>query len=184
MQEINITHEKMREFKKTRIKKYLETKCNCEIEINENIIHIKSDPYTEFTVKNVIHAFGRGFDLETAENLFNENCYFSSINIKILFNSKKRIVQIKARLIGREGKAKAYIERTSGAKISVYGGSVSFIGNVEQISEAEIAINSILNGFKHGIAYANMQRYHKKNKVKNRKFAKLYSLIENNENKQ
>lgn len=165
MQEININREKAREFKKNRLKERIEAKCNCKINIIENTVIINADPYNEFIAKNIIHAFGRGFNIDAAECLLQEDYYFSSINIKNLFKSKERIRQVKARLIGRDGKAKNYIEKLSNTKISIYGNTISFIGDMEGISEAEIGINSIIYGFNHGIAYAKMQKQHKKNKL-------------------
>ncbi len=163
MQEINISYKKLYEFKKKDISSILEKDYSCKIDINENLIYISADPYNEFLVKNIILAFSRGFDLNTAKLLENENFYFSQINIKQAFGSKKRLMQVKARIIGKDGKAKKYIERITGVKMCVYGNTVSFIGNTDQIEEAEIAVNNIMNGFNHGSAYAKMQTQHRKN---------------------
>ena len=174
MQEINISYKKLSEFRKKEIKQILEKDYNCKIEFNENIIYITAEAYIEFLVKNIIQAFSRGFDIKTAKLLENENCYFSQINIAQMFSSKKRLLQVKARIIGKEGKAKNYIERITGVKLSIYGNSVSFIGDSKQIEEAEIAINSIINGFNHGSAYARMQKQHKKNLLEKHKLQNKY----------
>ncbi len=73
MQEINISYKKLYEFKKKDISSILEKDYSCKIDINENLIYISADPYNEFLVKNIILAFSRGFDLNTAKLLENEN---------------------------------------------------------------------------------------------------------------
>ena len=50
------------------------------------------------------------------------------------------------------------------AHISIYGDTVSMIGDITQISEAETAINTIIDGGTHRTAYLRMEAMHRKNK--------------------
>lgn len=137
--------------------------CKCEIRItSDDIVEIKGDAYSEFIAKNIIYAFGRGFDISTASKLINNDYYFTSIDLEQRFGSEKRITQIKARVIGREGKIKKYIETVSSAKLSIYGNTISFIGTIDDVSVAEVAVNTILDGGTHRLAYTRMETAHRK----------------------
>jgi ribosomal RNA assembly protein len=131
----------------------MESVCNCKIEIESDRLCITGTPYSEFLAKNIVFAFGRGFDINIARLLSNENYYFSSIDLKHALGSEKRIKQIKARIIGQNGRTKSYIENVSAAKMSVYGDTVSFIGN-----------NTLIGGGTHKLAYLRMEAAHRKNK--------------------
>ena len=50
------------------------------------------------------------------------------------------------------------------AHISVYGDTISIIGDITQIAEAETAINTIIDGGTHRLAYIKMEAMHRKNK--------------------
>jgi ribosomal RNA assembly protein len=112
----------------------------------------------------MLQAFGRGFDIETACKLNDMDYYFASIDLEQLVNSEKRKKQVKARIIGREGRTKKYIEEVSGAKISIYGDTASFLGTIDEINEAETAVNTLIDGGTHRLAYARMEAAHRKNK--------------------
>ena len=133
-------------------------KLKCDIEIsNGNEVSISGDAYDEFNARNVITAFGRGFDLEIAYKLLSEEYMFESINLKEEFKSENHRQRIKARVIGEGGKAKTYIEETSEAYLSIYGNTVSFIGTLEQIKMAKAAVEVLLEGGTHKSAYKVME---------------------------
>lgn len=138
-------------------------RCKISIEVHGGVT-IDGEAFEEYLARNVLYAFGRGFDIKSAELLLDENYYFSYLNIKDYVNSKNRIKVIKARLIGSEGRAKKYIETVSSAKVSVYGDTVSFIGSIEQIKEATAAAKTIIEGGSHKLAYKRMEATHRKNK--------------------
>jgi ribosomal RNA assembly protein len=138
--------------------KEIESKLNCSIRImNENEIEIEGEPYAEYNAKNVISAFGRGFDMQTALKLLSEDYFFSIINLKDIFKNKDQIHRIKSRVIGKEGKSKNYIEEVSGAIISIYGNTISFIGTTDELKIASTAINILIEGGTHKKAYRSME---------------------------
>jgi ribosomal RNA assembly protein len=144
----------------------VERLCKCGITIEDDgaISILADDGYSEFVAKNILFAYGRGFDMKTAELLEKENYYFTSIDVGQLFDSEKRIRQIMARIIGESGKTKTYIENVSGAKLSIYGDTISFIGSQSQIDEAKTAVSTLVEGGTHKLAYARMEAAHRKNK--------------------
>ncbi|MCL5433842.1 MAG: KH domain-containing protein [Candidatus Marsarchaeota archaeon] len=168
MQEVYITEEKVRQIKAQKATfNSLQTQFNCKIDIvDKNTIRINADnAFNEYILKDVIFAFGRGFDLATARKLIEDGEFFSIIDLGSIFKKKKQIYRIKARIIGKNGKTKLYIESVSGVKISIYGDTVAFIGTENGIHEAETAVNLIIKGKNHKTAYKHMEATHRKNNI-------------------
>lgn len=168
MQQIYIPNERMKAIKKdTSIIRSVSKACDCKINIAEDdMIEINGkDSFSEFTARNIIYAYGRGFEPRIALMLTNPDKYFKVIDIDDIISNEKRVKQIKARIIGENGRTKRYIEEVSAAHISVYGDTVSIIGNIEQISEAETAVNTLIEGGTHKLAYIRMEAQHRKNKA-------------------
>lgn len=144
----------------------LQKRLNCKIEVNgENEVVIEGEAYEEYNARNVMNAFGRGFDVKTALKLLQEDFFFNSINLKDEFKNSKSIHRIKARLIGLDGKTKTYVEEVSGVSISIYGNTISFIGNVEDIKIANAAIDVLLEGGTHKKAYTIMEKMRRKSRL-------------------
>ena len=142
--------------------------CRCKIEFaGDDALEIEStenDAYAEFNAKNVVYAYGRGFEPHIAETLVHDDKYFSTMDIGDVGNSK-RVGQVKARIIGENGKTKNYIESVSGARIAVFGDTISFIGTYSEIEEAEVAVRTLVDGGTHKLAYLRMETAHRKNKA-------------------
>ncbi len=136
----------------------LRDRLKCRIELEENDVSIEGEPYDEYNAKNVIQAFARGFDLNKAYRLLNEDVFFRQINLKDLFRSREQLARVKARIIGEKGKAKEYIESVSGADIAVFGGTVSTIGTVDELKVANAAIQVLIDGGMHRTAYIVMDK--------------------------
>lgn len=141
----------------------LSERLKCEIRIEgENEVVISGEPYEEYNARNVVTAFGRGFDVNNALKLLSDNYFFKSINLKEIFKNKEKIIRIEGRIIGKDGKSKEYIESVSGAQISIFGGTVSLIGTNEEITIAEAAINVLIDGGTHKKAYRVMEAARKR----------------------
>jgi len=167
MEEVYIPQERSNILRKRpKMLKKLGELCNCNISIEElNCVRIEGDGYGEFMAREVIQAFGRGFGLRMAELLLKDGYYFSSISMRDITNSRKRIRNMRARLIGTNGRAKRYMENVSGALIAVYGDTISFIGTSKAIEEAETAARTIMEGSSHRLAYSRMEAAHRKHKL-------------------
>jgi len=144
---------------KERIEKKSGTKILIDSENGEVTIERGSaDPLTELKVINIIRAVGRGFSSENALKLFNDEYYFELINIKDYAKTQKHVIRLKARVIGSRGKTRSIIEELSGAKVSVYGNTVSIIGDVEQAQIARKAVDMLLSGSEHSVVYRYLER--------------------------
>ena len=138
--------------------------CKITLDVNDDVVEIKGEAYGEYIARNVIYAFGRGFEMDVASKLSEDDYYFNSIDLGQVL-SDKRLKQVKARIIGEEGRTKRYIEEVSGSKLSVYGDTVSLIGTIDEINEAETALNTLIEGGTHRLAYKKMEAAHRKNKM-------------------
>lgn len=155
--------EKLRESKK--LVERLEKECSCKISFGDgNYLDVTGDAFGEYTARNVLFAFGRGFDERVAFKLLNDKYYLSTIDLMQIFKNKNRMREIKARIIGIGGKTKRYIETVSSADLSIYGGTVCIIGDMKAIHEAEAAVKTLINGGSHRKAYERMEAQHRGDK--------------------
>ena len=69
--------------------------------------------------------------------------------MELAFKSQKSISRIKARIIGRNGKIKNYLEKALNIYISIYGRTVSIIGEPETVQIGREAIEKLIKGTMH-----------------------------------
>jgi ribosomal RNA assembly protein len=144
-------------------KNEVEAVLKCKIEIVEgNEITIKGEAYDEYNAKNVIQAFGRGFEMAQAYKLLKDDYFFKFTNLKDFLGNEEQIRRIKARIIGTDGKTKLYIEEISGVDLSIYGNTIGMIGKVEEMNIASAALQVLIEGGTHKKAYSIMERMRRK----------------------
>lgn len=115
------------------------------------------DSLAVIRTKEIMKAFGRGFELEDALNLVDEDFSLEIITISDFNKSRKRQIEMKGRIIGTQGKSKDIIEKFSGAKIALYGKTVSIIGRWDNIRLAREAIEMLLSGAKHSTVFMYLE---------------------------
>jgi ribosomal RNA assembly protein len=117
------------------------------------------DPLTVMKVTDLVRAVGRGFSPERALRLLDDDEYFEVIDIRDYVGKKtSHVVRIRARVIGTDGKTRRLIEDLTGAFVSVYGSSVSIIGNSIQMPVARTAVDMLLRGSEHSTVYKYIER--------------------------
>ena len=166
MQQVYIPKERVDELKKRKeFVERVEKECSCSVKFGVgNYLDLVGDAYGEYTAKNILFAFGRGFDERTALRLLEDKYYLSTIDLMQIFKNKNRMHEIKARIIGVNGKTKRYIETVSSAHLSIYGGTVCIIGDMKAVHEAEAAIKTLINGGSHRKAYERLEAQHRSDK--------------------
>jgi len=108
---------------------------------------------------NVVRAIGRGFSPENAFLLLGEEQLLDVIKVSDLIGGgEKSLKTKKGRVIGRKGLAREEIEKATGAKISVFGKTISIIGSPEAVEIARKAIEMLLEGAKHKTVIAYLKR--------------------------
>ncbi len=154
------------------VKRKIESKMKVELDIDskEGDVFIEGeDSVAVFETVSIIKAIGRGFNPEVAFLLFNEDYSFDLLNMQdYIGNSKKHMMRIKGRVIGREGKARKMIEQATETHISVYGKTIGIVGEVQNVAIARQALEMLLEGAPHGNVFKWLE--HKKRDLIRREF--------------
>ncbi len=108
---------------------------------------------------NIIRAVGRGFSPEKAMRLMDDDVFLEVIDMREFTGKKKNSVRrIRGRIIGTKGKTRRLIEELSGAEVSVYGNTVSIIGDFLEMDIAKNAVTMLLSGSEHSTVYRYLER--------------------------
>ena len=99
------------------------------------------DPTTILRARDVVLAIARGFSPNRALALVEDDIVLDIIDLRETFGKNEReIARLKGRVIGREGKIRRLIEEMTDAKVSVYGHTISMLGEYETVTAAREAI--------------------------------------------
>jgi ribosomal RNA assembly protein len=155
------------------VKNEIERRCSVTLEINGETGDVQMSYEAEslkegdpFKAQEVITAIARGFSPQRAFNLFEEGRALLTIDLRRFSGkSENSLARIKSRLIGSDGKARKLIEQLSGTEISIYGHTVSIIGDSEKSKVAEEALVKLASGGTHKAAYQMLQKYRSKQKL-------------------
>jgi ribosomal RNA assembly protein len=117
------------------------------------------DPTTVLRAKDVVVAIARGFSPQRALGLTDDDIVLDIIDLRETFGRNERdIARLKGRVIGREGKIRRLIEEMTNAKVSVYGHTISMIGDYETVTAAREAIEMLLKGKQHSTVYKLLRK--------------------------
>lgn len=131
------------------------------------------DPSTILRARDVVTAVGRGFSPERAMALIDDDIVLDVIDLRDLFGkSESDINRIKGRVIGSEGKMRRLLEEMTDARVSVYGSTISMIGEFGAVSAARQAIEMLIKGKQHSSVYKFLRRT--KSESKKRKTLELW----------
>ena len=147
--------------RKGEIKKRLQklTKIRIQVDSKEGDITISGqDALRLFDAKEVIKAIGRGFNPEVAQLLLKQDYGLEIFNLSDYAKSKNTLNRLRGRVIGSEGKSREIIEHLTGAYLSVYGKTISIIGEIQALSNARTAIEMLLRGSPHRNVYQWLER--------------------------
>lgn len=138
----------------------LEELTQLKIGFNDEVSIEGDDSLTIFRMKEVVKAFGRGFDLDTAINLLDDEWKLELIEIQDFFGkSRDRLITLKGRVIGKGGKTKMMIENLADVKLSVYGKTVGIVGQWDRVAIAKEAVEMLLSGSMHSTIYRFLERH-------------------------
>lgn len=115
-----------------------------------------------WTLEKVIKAVGRGFNPEIARLLEQDDYDFDMIDLSDYARSKKDMIRLRGRIIGREGASKNMLETKTGAYIIVYGKTVSFIAKLEVVEMIRNALEMLLKGARHVTVYKYLDKENQK----------------------
>ncbi|OPY29692.1 MAG: KH domain protein [Methanomassiliicoccales archaeon PtaU1.Bin030] len=139
--------------RRTGVKMRIDTEGEVDIEDNPQ------DPLAALKVMDLVKAIGRGFSPHRAFRLLDEDEYLEVIELGDFVGKKgDQLARVRARLIGSNGKTRRIIEDLTGANMSIYGSTVSLIGNSIQLPIAKTAVEMILRGSEHATVYRYLER--------------------------
>jgi ribosomal RNA assembly protein len=112
-----------------------------------------------WVARDIVKAIGRGFSPEKACRLLTEGQTLRVTDLATkLGRSDKALHRQKSRLIGRGGRTREILEDTTRTHISIMGRTVSIIGDDEQVSIAQEAVDMIVRGVPHKVVYKYLER--------------------------
>ena len=145
------------------VKKRLESTAEVKIDVDseEGDCLLKGeDALALFTMLEVVRAIGRGFNPDTAMQLFKQDYVLDVISLGEF--SKNGLARARGRVIGEKGKCRETIETLTDSQISVYGKTICIIGRAEKVTLARRAIENLLKGNSHASVYSWLERQRKK----------------------
>ena len=158
IEHVSIPEDRMRLLKtikgwKQDLKEFL----NVDAYISEDVI-ISGDALQVIRAKEIVKAFGRGFNFKDTLDLLDEEYFLEIISInEFTGKSRNRPMVLKGRVIGETGITKKLIEKSAEVKVAIYGKTVSIIGKPQNIKIAKDAVEMILSGSKHNTVYRFLQ---------------------------
>ena len=152
------------------IKKEIEgsTSTKLEIDSKEGDVFVSGeDALGLYTAREIIKAIGRGFNPDIAKLLLKPDYIFEVVDLReYAAKSKDMLLRLKGRVIGKEGKSRRIIEELTECNISVFGKTISIIGQPESAVIARQAIESLLRGSTHANVYKFLERRRREMKRK------------------
>ena len=137
-------------------------------DIEITLMPTAQDPTVLFRAREGVMAIGRGFSPEHAFRLLKDDeSVLEVIDLReTVGRSQSEMKRLKGRIIGKEGKTRRIIEELTETNVSVYGHTVSIIGNIEQAEVAKKAIRMLIRGSLHQTVYRFLHRKRREFKKK------------------
>ncbi len=144
------------------------TQTNIDVDSKDGTVTIRStekteDPLSTWKTKTLVQAMARGFSEKKAFLLLDDNYYLDIIE---LGGNEQQNRRVRSRVIGERGKTRRIIEQNTGANLAIFGDTISFIGEVEEVNRAKEAVRLLLKGVPHGVVYRHLQAYRFREKLK------------------
>ncbi len=152
-------------------KKTLEEELGVELTVDskEGTVAVKSNSIEKadpLMAVRVIEAIGRGFSPERAKRLLEEGMAFEVIDLRdFAGKSTNSLERIRGRVIGLKGKSRRVIEELTRCYVSVYGRTVSIIGDPAEVQLAAEAVRTLARGSQHRTVYNTLQKARTKRKM-------------------
>lgn len=140
-------------------KEILEKKLGITIEITRKLVKFEGPAVNEYEAKFVLEAMQFGFSAKQAVQLLEEDIIFRKIPIKN-FTRRKNLREVRARLIGKEGKTKRTIENIASCEIIINDdeNSIGIICTADELDNATTAITNLIRGTKEANVYGYLER--------------------------
>jgi ribosomal RNA assembly protein len=154
------------------IKREIELRTGAKIAIDSGSGEVEVDtskvfePILSLTVMEIIKAIGRGISPDKALRLLQDNVYLRIVDIRdYAGKNKNRIIRMRSRVIGTNGKTRKTIETITGADMSIHGNTIVILGELYEVDIAATAVDMLLNGAEHSSVYKFLEGKRKQLKM-------------------
>lgn len=151
------------------MKKQLEESTDTKIKVDseEGDVSISGeDAIGMYNAREIVNAIGRGFNPEVALELLKADYVFETIELMDYAKTKNDLIRLRGRVIGAEGKSRKIIGDLTETSISVYGKTISIIGQSENVAVARRAVDGLLQGSTHGKIYTMLEKARREIKMR------------------
>ena len=151
------------------VKKEIEESTHTKLQIDSaegDVFITGEDALGLYTAREVILSIGRGFNPEIAKFLLKQDYASEQLDITEYAKTKKHEMRVRGRVIGAEGKARKVIEELTDCHMSVYGKTISIIGEIEKVAICRKAVEKLLAGSQHSSVYRWLEKQRKEMKRK------------------
>src|SRR3989344_951330 len=120
-------------------------------------VTIKGEPLDEYVALQVLDALAFGFTPTEALSLKHEEVIFQKVPIKS-YTRRKNLHEVRARLIGTEGKTRRTIEEIADCLIVIGEQTVGIIGEASAVDTTVQAVVNLIRGTKQANTYRFLER--------------------------
>lgn len=152
---------------KGKIKRKIERETGTVLEVDsiEGVITVTGDDGLKLMIaREIIKAVARGFNPDLAFLLLKPDYSFEMIELRDIARNKNDMQRLKGRIIGEGGKSRRTIEDLTETYISVYGKTISVIGEIAGVTLCKRALSMIIQGSPHASVYTFLEKQRRKMK--------------------
>lgn len=135
----------------------IENKIKVHFSFGSDYVIVTGSVESEFLAEEIVTAIDFGFDSEDAILLKNDGFLLKFIDIKDNTN-RNNLKDVRARIIGREGRVKKAIENLTGAVLVIKDNTVAVIVDDLHLDTTTQAIKTLIHGTKHGTVFSYLER--------------------------
>jgi ribosomal RNA assembly protein len=135
----------------------IENRVKIAVSFGSGVVTIKGNELNEYLVEKIIRAVDFGFDIEDALLLLRDNFVIEFIEVRE-HTRRKNLRDVRARIIGKGGKAKKTIESLTGSEIVINKNTVGVIVDSNHLDAVIQGIESLIQGAKHGNVFAYLEK--------------------------
>jgi ribosomal RNA assembly protein len=119
-----------------------------------------------YELREVVKAIGRGFSPETARLLLKPDYMLEVISLKDYgVDNKNKLIRVRSRIIGTGGKARRTLETLTRTNLSIYGKTISVLGEANDVANAKRAIDMLITGSMHSGVYKWLEGQRRKERM-------------------
>lgn len=144
----------------TKIKKSvprIEDRIKINFTFGKDRVNVEGNELNEFLTEQIVRAIDFGFFVDDALLLQNEDFVLEFINVKE-HTRRNNLKDVRARVIGTDGKALKTIENLTGSILVMQENEVGVIANSQNSALTIQAIQSLIQGAKHGNVFAYLEK--------------------------